>query len=95
MRRERWRDVPGFDGHYQISSRANLRSVRRRIIRSNNSPYLVRGRVMAVRTDGVGGRTVTLAREGRSVRIHVDLVAAKVFGRHYEREETRVISVAS
>jgi hypothetical protein len=39
--KELWRDIPGFD-YYQISNKANVRSLPREIIRKNGKPQRFR-----------------------------------------------------
>lgn len=35
MEREQWRDIPGYEGHYQASTRGRIRSARRLVMRGS------------------------------------------------------------
>jgi hypothetical protein len=74
---ERWVPLPGWEGHYIVSSEGNVHSLARR-----QADGRVRGGMMLTPCpDGNGYLCVTLSRDGKSVtrRVH-DLVAAAFIG---------------
>jgi len=58
-----WRDIPGFEGAYQVSDDGAVRSLARRIVRSNGVPQTFKGRLIRSRNRG-GYRMVSLAKAG-------------------------------
>ncbi|MFI8590108.1 NUMOD4 motif-containing HNH endonuclease [Dietzia maris] len=44
---ERWKPIPGYEGHYEVSDAGQVRSLDRVITRSNGAPYPTRGRVLS------------------------------------------------
>lgn len=42
---EEWRDVPGFEGMYEVSSHGRVRSKRRLLTRRNGSPYIAKSKI--------------------------------------------------
>jgi hypothetical protein len=79
-RDESWRDVPGFEGFYEISSRERVRGVRRSFIRSNGCWYTVKPRVLSIGRDRYGLRSVLLSRIGTDERVYIHRVMETVFG---------------
>ena len=43
---ESWKDIPGYEGFYQVSDKGRVRTVRRVVIRRNNSPHTVRSKLL-------------------------------------------------
>jgi NUMOD4 motif len=43
---EHWRPIAGWEGFYEVSDRARVRSLDRVIIRSDGRPYRAKGRVL-------------------------------------------------
>lgn len=44
--KEEWRDIPGYEGFYQVSSLGNVRSVNRYVTRSDGKILFLKGRVL-------------------------------------------------
>ncbi len=51
--KERWRAVPGYEGHYEVSDRGDVKSLDRTIIRSDGRPRRFQGRMLKPRSNGV------------------------------------------
>lgn len=45
---EVWRDIPGYEGVYQVSDMGRVKSLERVIMRSNGIPRLIRERMLAL-----------------------------------------------
>ena len=43
---EEWRDVVGYEGHYQVSSLGRVKSLERVVYRGNGEPNPVRERIL-------------------------------------------------
>src|SRR5690606_4562643 len=76
-----WREWPGFEGLYEVSSEGDVRSVDRVVVSPARSPQRLKGRVLRPGVAFTGYRTVALSRDGkpRSYTIH-ELVAAAFIG---------------
>lgn len=46
MEKEIWRDIPGYEGHYQVSDLGRVRGVTRSFVNKNGHSGHVRGRIM-------------------------------------------------
>lgn len=78
MTAEQWRDIPDWEGLYQVSSRGRVRSLRRNVYRpAIASGYTVAGRVL--RPSSRGG--VNLSRPGARRSIVGHSLAAELFGK--------------
>ena len=76
-----WRDVPQFEGYYQVSDHGRVRSVDRTVIRRRIGATTYRGKELRIATDPRGRRHIGLYREGREYRRYVaHLVAAAFIG---------------
>lgn len=75
---EAWRDIPGFDGRYQVSDQGRVRSVDRYIGTKSKTGTqahrLLRGRVLKPQRHTNGYRQVTL--RGRTYLIHILVMRA-------------------
>ncbi|MFZ0718125.1 NUMOD4 domain-containing protein [Mycobacterium sp.] len=70
MTDEEWREIPGFEGWYEVSSCGRVRSVKRIVVRSNGRRYTVKERIRRISIDKRNGfRYVTLA-TGKRGRYH-------------------------
>src|SRR5262249_14775681 len=93
---ETWRDIPGFEGAYQVSDLGQVRSLDRWVCHSTyqNVIYrrLVRGQILRPNLMPSGHRTVTLGRGKRrdkyTAKIHA-LVLLAFVGPYPERQEIR------
>jgi hypothetical protein len=79
---EIWRAVPGCPWH-EISDRARIRTIPHIVMRSNNSPYTVKERLLRISIDRRNGaRFIVLATgiRGRYRTIYPRRLAAELFG---------------
>ena len=56
---ERWKDIPGYEGRYQVSSLYRVRSLRRTVTCNRNGirrPYTRSGRLLTLHIDRANGR---------------------------------------
>lgn len=69
---ERWRDIPGYEGVYQVSDLGRVRSLARIIVRSNGVPQAVAARILKPRPLASGHVHVALLYGGHRIdrRIH-------------------------
>lgn len=46
MQEEIWKDIPGFEGHYQVSNLGNVKSLARIVLMKGKYPYMYKGKIM-------------------------------------------------
>jgi len=76
---ERWKDVPGYKGYYQVSDAGRVRSLSRIIIRSNGYPQTVRNRILKLSVGTYGHVQVLLCRIGHRVTRTVHQLVLEAF----------------
>lgn len=83
MSEEIWKDIPGYEGRYQVSSLGRVRSLDRTYVRVQNGKEIrcpLRGRVLRqTNNHRIPYLTVTLSPEWKSARVH-KLVAIAFLG---------------
>lgn len=60
---ERWLPIPGYEGHYEVSDHGRVRSLPRKILRSDGATQPIRGRILKA-SGGKGHQHVNLALGG-------------------------------
>jgi hypothetical protein len=75
---ESWRDIVGYEGHYQVSDQGRVRSLPRHRRGHLGAPTLVRGRVLKQATSG-RYPMVLLCREGQRRAHSVHRLVAVAF----------------
>lgn len=77
---EVWKDIEGYEGHYQISSFGRVLSIRRRVWRSHQGYVWIAERVMKPRpVKGYAWVNLALCGTCRSLAVH--LLVMRAFGR--------------
>ena len=73
---EIWKEIPGFEGHYEVSSKGAVRSLNRRNAYGRNR----RGKLLKLTTHPQGYKRVTLCKDGIHFerRVHVLMLEAFV-----------------
>lgn len=69
---EIWRDIPGYEGLYQVSNLGNVKSVSRTVIRKNNIKHTLKGRKLKISKDRLGYLIVNLCKNNtkKTFKIH-------------------------
>lgn len=76
-----WRPVPGYRGLYEVSNTGQVRSIERKIMRRNGSPYRVREHILRpIRHRPSGRAYVKLCSWCRYSNRYVDDLVAEAFG---------------
>lgn len=88
---ERWLDVPGWEGLYQVSDQGRVKSLARTIPRPVKGDLVLKERILRYSTNKRGYRNVSLSRDckGTSYAIHV-LVARAFLGEPDGREVNHI-----
>lgn len=81
MELEVWKDVPGYERHYQVSSHGRVRSLNRHVRRRGTTTRFAKGRILRQfrnRTEG-GYHTVNLRRDGKMETRYVHRLVCEAF----------------
>lgn len=76
---EEWRDIPNYEGYYQISNLGRVKSLDREIINVNGKIFLRKGKVKAQMIDKGGCKRVNLYKDGILKCCPVHRLVAKTF----------------
>lgn len=70
--KEIWKDIQGYEGSYQVSNNQRIKSLPRKIIRTNGSPFTVRELILKKRLNFYGYHEVTIWSLGKKKnhRVH-------------------------
>ena len=88
--KEIWKDVPGYEGHYQASDLGRVRSLDRIITYKSGASKLLKGKVLSPRMNS-GYKKVDLAMEGRKKTFKFSQLVAMAFLGHTPNGHTLVI----
>jgi len=83
---EVWKDIPGYVGEYQVSNLGNVKSLERKILKSNGVVSTIRERVL--RQNTVNGYPYVNLGNGNSKKVHV-LVALAFLGERPDGMDVR------
>lgn len=76
---EEWREIPGWEGAYEVSSHGRVRSMPRTTTRSDGVDVTLRGRIRRLCTDSGGYLYVSLSRPGFRTRVRIHPLVADLF----------------
>lgn len=76
---EKWRDITGYEGYFQVSSKGNVRSLDRVIIASNGMSRHIKGRKLSTTKDRNGYVNIGLNRDNKSIGKLVHRLVADAF----------------
>ena len=85
---EVWKDIQGFEGHYQVSSFGNVKSLARMRIGKGGSLSPLKERVMSLKLSKTGYYIVGLCKGGEKTHPSVHRLVAKAFSKEVEGKET-------
>lgn len=76
---EEWKDIPDYEGHYQVSSEGHVRSLDRMVSAGPAGQRLVPGQYLATKTIKGGYLTVSLSRQQKSRQFGVHTLVMLAF----------------
>lgn len=79
LRTERWKDVEGYEGLYQVSNFGRVRSLDHYITIRNGGKALHNGKILKDAKGGSGYRKVTLCKDGILKSVNLHSLVAKSF----------------
>lgn len=77
---ESWRSVKGFEGYYEVSDLGRVRSIDRIVYdKVRKCDRLLKGRVLVIRDNGNGYKTVMFCKEHKIYNKYVHILVAEAF----------------
>jgi len=76
---EEWRDITGYEGYYQVSSKGNVKSLDRTLIDSTGVTRRIKGRQLTPFITNIGYLQVKLMKSGKSKHMYVHRLVSKEF----------------
>ena len=77
--KEIWKDIPGYEGYYQVSNLGNIKSLDRVIDRNGGRPLPLKSKPIKIRLDKNGYRITGLRKEGRSTTGRIGRLVGMAF----------------
>lgn len=74
-----WKDVVGWEGVYQVSRCGQVKSLARRIIRSNGRPTNIKERILKQNNNSNDYPCITMHRPGEKITLPVYILVANAF----------------
>lgn len=85
---EIWKDIEGYTGHYKVSNKGNVKSLKRIILRKDGSWLPIKGKFLPQRKNTSGYLQVSLYKNTKRKRFFVQrLVAFAFIGRNENKPE--------
>jgi len=79
MKKEIWKDIPGYEGFYQISNLGKVRSLNRYVKSKNNSIKLLKSKRMTISIYDVGYEYICLSKKGKRIKHKIHRLVALAF----------------
>ncbi len=76
---ELWRDIPGYEGRYQVSNLGRVKSLARVVERRSNTPFQLPERLLRPRLSHKGYLLAALCKESTQKNISVHRLVAEAF----------------
>ena len=76
---EVWKDIPGYEGYYQVSSCGRVRSLDREVINPLVGPIHKEGKILLLSMDKRGYTSISLYVEGKGKYFNVHRLVAQAF----------------
>lgn len=89
--KEVWRDVPEYEGYYQVSNMGNVRSLDRTIVRSDGQERFYKGKIFNDSINKDGYRYFTLSNKGVGKTLRASQLVAIAFLGHNPNGSTVIV----
>lgn len=80
---EIWKDVPGYEGHYQVSNMGRIKSLERTFVRNNgksdHAVFRTKERILKNQTQTQGYSQIVLSKDGIRKTFRINVLVAKLF----------------
>lgn len=91
MKEEIWKDIPNYEGYYQVSSLGRVRSLDRLILGKSGSLRPWKGRVLKIKLNNDGYQHVDLSKENKVTTWKVSSLVAQAFLNHTPNGHIKVV----
>ena len=88
---EEWRDIPNYEGLYQVSNKGNVKSLEREVEHSRKGTQLVKERILSLCNSNNGYKSVVLCKDKKAKTIKVHSLVAMAFLGHKPNKYNSVI----
>jgi hypothetical protein len=82
MEKEIFKDIPNYEGLYQVSNLGNVKSLERIVTRPKSGNYIVKERILKHNKDGAGYYKLLLCKDGNKKGMKVHVLVAMAFLKH-------------
>ena len=82
MEKEIWKDIPGYEGYYQVSSLGRVKSLERVVGHTRHGEYTLKGKIRKLSLNTQGYLIVRLSNGGIVKTIKVHKLVAMAFLNH-------------
>lgn len=89
--KEIWKDVPGYEGYYQVSNEGRVRSLDRWVIYKNGRERFYKGKFFEGSFNNRGYKKLSLSKDGKAEYFFIHQVVAMAFLDHEPNGNTLVI----
>lgn len=79
---EIWKDIPGYEGLYQVSNLGNVKSLERIVLKNGKYPFLSKGKILKNNNIGKGYLVVFLSKNGNVKMFQIHQLVAIAFLNH-------------
>ena len=76
---ETWKDIPGYEGHYQASDLGRIKSLSRVTVKKNGAPMSVKEKILSNRAHRHGYSSYVLRKDGKSHPFHGHVLVMRAF----------------
>ena len=91
MKEEIWRDIPGFEGHYQVSDFGNVRSLDKIVRRRDKTTSFRKGIVLKLAPNSRGYLVCSLSTNGTHRVYYIHQLIAMAFLNHTPNRQVLVV----
>lgn len=82
MKKEEWKDIPEYEGYYQVSNLGRVRSLDRTVKGVNNSDRFLKGKIKPLQNHPEGYYQLRLSKDGKSKTFKNYQLVAMAFLNH-------------
>jgi hypothetical protein len=91
MEKEVWKDIPSYEGYYQVSNLGNVKSLDRKIKHSKKGYCLLKGKLRKLSKMNNGYYSICLIKKSNQKTFYVHQLVAMAFLNHMPSEYSKVV----